>query len=541
MSTPHALGNIAQVMAERLVGTKYGPAPPKAAPAARRWKTPGDLAKDLDHTTVQTPALDLIDKELMALADGEFDRLMIFMPPQEGKSERASHRYPEWLLTHDHDLRIAIVSYADEMARRWGADIKLDAETFNGQESTIDLGLSLRADSRAAGRWQIEGGRGGVYCVGIAGSLTGKPVDFLIVDDPLKDLEQAQSARYRERAKRFWQGVAIPRLGPGSKCVLIQTRWHEGDLGGWLLQNEPGRWRVVVIPAVCESEADDLLGRKAGEAMVSARGDRKWELIRRDVGEYVWAALYQQRPAPAAGGLFKRKSFRYWQWLPSDQGRHDNMGGMRIALGDKIIYLAECWRFLTVDLAASTKTSADFTVAGVWMITLTGELVLIDGDSARLEETEHWSLIRPLRERWGADAVFVEAAMIGTTLVRDATAQGVPVAELKAETDKITRAIPASTRLDTGRLWVPAADTSTLNVRDVVDQCVQFPNAVHDDWVDVISYAARVVIAHWTGAVTSHSAERYVITDIDRAFQSQTGVDPALAPPSFKELEGRTW
>jgi hypothetical protein len=90
-------------------------------------------------------------------------------------------------------------------------------------------------------------------------------------------------------------------------------------------------------------------------------------------------------------------------------------------------------------------------------------------------------------------------------------------------------------------LWVPAGDTSTLIVRDVIDQCVQFPNAVHDDWVDVISYAARVVIAHWTGAVTSVITARYQVTDTDRAFQAQTGVDPALPAPTFKELEGRTW
>lgn len=538
--TPGAVESIGEAIAAKLIGTKYGPPLPPKVEAGRRWRTPGDLARTLNNTTIQTPALDLIDSELVALAEGDHDRLMIFMPPQEGKSERASHYFPEWLLTHDHDLRIAIVSYADEMARRWGADIKLDAETFDGDESTIDLGLTLRADSRAAGRWQIDGGRGGVYCVGIAGSLTGKPVDWLIIDDPLKDLEQAQSARYRERAKRFWQGVAVPRLGPGSKCVVIQTRWHEDDLAGWLMRNEPGRWKIVVIPAVSEAD-DDLLGRPVGEPMISARGDRNWANIRHDVGEYVWAALYQQRPAPAAGGLFKRKSFRYWQWLPSDSFRHDQLGGMRIALGDKIVYLSECWRFLTVDLAASTKTSADFTVAGVWMITLDGDLVLIDGDSARLEETEHWALVRPLRERWGADVVFVESAMIGTTLVRDATEQGVPVAELKAETDKITRAIPASTRLDTGRMWIPAADTSSLIVRDVVDQCVQFPNAVHDDWVDVISYAARVVIAHWTGAVTREVTGRYQVTDTDRAFQAQTGVDPALPAPTFKELEGRTW
>lgn len=192
----------------------------------RRWATPGELAKALDPTTVQTPALDHIDRELVAVTDGEVDRLMVFMSPQEGKSVRVSHRFAEWMLINNPDMRIAIVSYADEIARRWGSDIKLDTQTDDGSDGVIDLGLRLRADSRAAVRWQIEGRRGGVYCCGVAGSLTGRPVDLLLIDDPLKDLEQAQSAAYRERAWRFWRAVAVPRLGPGSRVVIIQTRWR---------------------------------------------------------------------------------------------------------------------------------------------------------------------------------------------------------------------------------------------------------------------------------------------------------------------------
>lgn len=460
--------------------------------AGMGWPTPGDLARDLDPQTVQTPALDVIDRELVHLADGHIDRLMIFMPPQEGKSVRASQRFVEWLLHKDPDLRVAIVSYADEMARRWGSDIKLDVETFNGYEDTADLGIRLRADSRAAGRWQIEGRKGGVYCVGVGGALTGKPVDLLVIDDPIKDLEQAQSAVYRERAQRFWQAVAVPRLGPGARCVLIQTRWHEADLAGWLLANEPGRWRVVSIPAIAES-ADDPLGREPGEPMVSARGERDWAGIRASVGEYVWSALYQQRPAPAAGGLFKRAKLRFWTPMLADQSRHGRTNGRRVDLAGRALYLDDCWRFLTVDLAASTKTSADYTAAAAWAIGPDGDLVLLEAARARIEETDHWSLVRPLRERWAADTVFVESRMFGTTMVIDATRAGVPVAELKADTDKVTRALPATARADAGRLWLPTGESST----DVVDELLAFPNGAHDDYVDVVSYAARAAAAHW--------------------------------------------
>jgi predicted phage terminase large subunit-like protein len=503
----------------------YAPAPARP----RRWATPGRLAVALDKTTVQTPALDLIDAELVALADDpDRDRLMICMPPQEGKSERCSRRFPEWLLDQDHDLRIAVVSYADEMARRWGGAIKRDAE-MHGPESIIDLEIRLREDSRAAGRWNVKDGRGGVYCVGIAGSLTGKPVDWLIIDDPFKNMEQAQSPIYQERFISFYQNVAIPRLAPGAKILLVTTRWHESDAAGWLHKHEPGRWRTITIPAVAESE-DDVLGRRIGEPMVSARGERNWSEIKASVGDYTWAALYQQRPAPAAGGLFKRGSLRYWRWLSLDRNRHDSMDGNRIAVGARDAYLADCWRFITMDLAASTKTSADYTVAAVWAITLEGDLVLLDGDSGRIEESGHWEMVKPLRERWSADTVFVESRMFGTTFVIDATKAGVPVKELKAETDKITRALPASARADTGRLFLPALDSSTLDVRKIVNELVQFPNGAHDDWVDVISYAARVVIAHWTGdqqelIPAQRSGSR---TDVDRAFRAQTGRDDLL-------------
>lgn len=456
-------------------------------PARERWPTPGALAKALDAATVQTPALTLIDTELVRLADGPGDRLMVFMPPQEGKSVRVAQRFVEWLLVQNRNLRVAIVSYSDEIARRWGSDIKLDALTYDGAESAINLDLRLRDDTRAAGRWQIDGHAGGVYCVGVGGSLTGRPVDVLVIDDPIKDLEQAQSPKYRERALRFWRAVAVPRLGPGSKVVLIQTRWHEADLGGQLLREEPDRWRVVSIPALAEAD-DDPLGRNIGEPMVSARGQRDWDGIRRSVGEYVWSALYQQRPAPAEGGIFTRSKFRFWHPMSSSDDRQ------RIDLAGRAMPLDACWCFATVDLAASTRTSADYTAVAAWAVTPDADLVLLDMERKRIGEEQHWPLVRRVRERWGCDAVYVESRMFGTTLVRDAALENVAVVELRADTDKLTRALPASSRLDAGRLWVPAGAPW---LDDYLDELAGFPNAAHDDQVDVTAYAARVVSANF--------------------------------------------
>lgn len=467
----------------------------------RRWASPLDMAAALDKTIVRTPALNLINDALVRVANGEIDRLMVSMPPQEAKSTTVSRWYPEWLLSNvDPAMRIIMISYSDEIARRWGSDVKRDFETFNGDEGTTDLGVRLRSDSRAAGRWQIEGHRGGMLCAGVAGSVTGRPAEVILIDDPIKDLEQAQSLTYRERFQRFWQAVAVPRLGPGARVVLVQTRWHENDAAGWLLQNEGrkeagGRWTVINIPAQAEDD-NDPLGRNPGEYMISARGDRDWEGIKKSVGAYVWSALYQGRPAPAEGGLFKRLWWRHW--TPAVQTGVSE----RLNLGGKVFDLNDCWRFATIDLAASTRTSADFTVVSAWARTIAGDLVLLDRLRARIGEADHFTHVRPLVERWRLDTVFVEASQHGTTLVREAAHAGIPISPLHAELDKFSRALPASAWASAGRIWLPAGATW---LREFVDEAAAFPNGSHDDQVDTLAYAVRVAVTKAAPALPAPS------------------------------------
>ena len=402
-------------------------------------------------------------------------------------SERASHWFPLWVLVDNPDLRIAIVSHDAELARGWGSAIKDNIEQFNGDEGTIDLGLRLRDDSRAKGRWHVEGRRGGLYCVSIGGSLTGRAVDLLIIDDPISNLEQAQSEAYRKRAHRFWQGVAVPRMGPHTKTILIQTRWHEDDLAGKLLATEGdrakgGKWQVISIPAQCEDEATDPLGRKLGEYMVSTRGRTRqdWDERKKDLGSYVWAALCQQRPAPAEGGLFKRMWWRYFT-------HHDGW----LTLGPRSYRVADCWRFATVDLAASTRASADWTVISAWARTISGDLVLLDRVRAHIGENAHFDAARPLVQRWQLDTLFVERSQYGMTLTREAANEGVPINPVDAESDKLTRALPASRWVERGRVWLPSA-AGWLD--EWIGEHAGFPNASHDDQVDTLSYAVRVAI-----------------------------------------------
>jgi hypothetical protein len=316
-----------------------------------QWSTPGGLARHMDPKTVQTAALDLLDDSLADVADGRCPRLIWSMPPQEGKSERASRRFPLWLLTRNPELRIAIVSYELGVARRWGRAIRNDIAEHP------ELGLAVRADTSAAHEWQLEGHLGGVYSVGIGGALTGRPVDLLLVDDPLKGRKEADSPTYRNACKDFYTDTARTRLAPGAPVVIIQTRWHEDDLSGWLLSGPSGHeWRYVNVPAQAEDNSDPL-GRRPGEYLVSARGRTAadWEMTRRDVGARTWAALYQGRPAPAEGGLFKRS---HWRWYTAPRAIRREDGTMWVHGADEVI---QSW-----DLAFKDTKASDFVVGQVW-------------------------------------------------------------------------------------------------------------------------------------------------------------------------------
>lgn len=473
----------------------------------RLWATPGDLAVDLDPTVNQTRALKVVDQRLVDLANGKGKpRLMVFMPPQEGKSQRVSRRWVEWLLNRDPTLRIGIVSYEKEIATRWGREVKRDIATYP------ELGIEIQADSRAADRWHTTFG-GGVYSVGIGGALTGQALDVLIIDDPLKGRAEAESKATRDMNWDWWESVGSTRLSPRGIVVLMMTRWHEDDLAGRLLKREPGEWDVLSIPAIAKQK--DPLGRRFGVELASATKKpgffRKTKLLRSD---YVFNSIYQQSPTNADGGTFKRSDWRYWKAATDDdQLATFWLDGMPVAIND-------CFRFVTIDLAASLKSRADWTVASAWAITPSGDMLLLDRVRERSAPSGHFDLITPLRQRWLGpyDVVYVESRMFGTTMVYNAGRNGVPIQELEADVDKLTRAIPAADMQRQHRLWLPSNVTW---LDEWLDEHAEFPNGEYDDQVDTTGYAARVALAHWvsrfhdTSSVVASGGSASNKTDLD--------------------------
>lgn len=482
---------------------------------------PADLYRVLERDAREVPYLRLIDDHLTAIRDGDLDRLIITIGPQLGKSQRASRTFPTWMLLDNPDRRITLASYESEIATRWGRAVRTDILSNDGTDNTVDLGLRIRSDTWAANRWQLDGHRGGMYCVGVNGALTGVPSDLMVIDDPHKNREEANSAVYRERVWNWWTSTARTRLAPGAPVVIILTPWHEDDIRGRLLNESGDKWTLLNIPALSEGDGDPL-GRPEGVWLETTRGTtpQQWEQTKEEVGERDFAALYQGRPTPAAGGLFKRKHFRYWEatadpWTVRIPGRPGPDEDLRIA-----------FRFLTVDLAASTRTSADWTVAAAWAVAGTGELLLLDLARAQVNPEDHWAeVVGPLSARWNAK-IFVEGSQYGTDLVYTAARKGALIEAVHPDRDKYSRAVPAATRMAQGMVLFPPAVHWLPGFEDEV---LQFPMATHDDQVDVLSYAHRVVGEVWVPPESTSPRPAQAPEVVRQAFGTG-GVDISSTP-----------
>jgi predicted phage terminase large subunit-like protein len=256
----------------------------------------------------------LLIKELEAVTRGETDRLLVCMPPGAAKSTYASILFPCWYLGSNPDHCLIAASHTQELGEKWGRRVR----NLINEHATI-LGVGLSQDSQAAGRWETD--RDGEYfAAGVGGAIAGRRADLVVIDDPVRSREDADSELVREKTWDWYKSDLYTRLKPGGRIVLIQTRWHEADLAGMLLEEATrggDQWKVISLPAICEAD-NDPLGRKQGEALWP-----EWENLenldrkRRAVGPREWSALYQQRPAPEDGDYFKAEWFRGYDTAPA--------------------------------------------------------------------------------------------------------------------------------------------------------------------------------------------------------------------------------
>lgn len=400
-----------------------------------------------------------IAEHLEAIERGDIDRLMIFMPPRHGKSELASRRFPAWYLGRNPTKQVIAASYNSDLATDFGRDVR--NIVASPEFGDVFRSVSLRPDSKAADRMNTN--RGGVYiAAGVGTATTGRGAHLGLIDDPFKDREDADSETQREKVWNWYRSTFYTRLMPGGAIVLIQTRWHEDDLAGRLLDSQASEWTVLELPAI----------DKAGAALWPEWYDvPALERIKNSIGPREWSALYQQRPQPDEGTFFQREWLRGWDIRPA----HMNIYG-------------------SSDYAV-TEDGGDFTVHRVWGVDHQDRLYRLDGWRGQTASDRWIEEKLDLIAKWKPLAWFGEGGVIQKAvepmLIKRMRERNVwcRMEWIPSIHDKPTRARGFQARAAMGQVRMePGAD---------IGEFLAFPAGKHDDEVDVASLMGRALdMAH---------------------------------------------
>lgn len=441
------------------------------------------------------PHLKLLSKKIVQAATVPNTRLIVTMPPRHGKSELISRFTPAWYLGRFPDRKIILASYSDTFAASWGRA----AREIMEQVGEPVFGVRVNQEAKGGQLWEIKqpaGSRslrsGIMVTAGVGGGITGKGANLAIIDDPIKNAEDAQSKVIRDKQEDWWKSTMRTRLQPGGSVILVMTRWHEDDLAGRFLQDDEEGWELINFPAICEvpdgedpEQWRDALGREKGEAL--------WpemypvpilERTQRAMGNYWFGAMYQQRPAPAEGNLFKRQHLRRYEGNPH---------GVLQLHGDdesRVFDPGYGLKFMTVDAAGSSKEDSDFTVCSTWAVTPQHDLVWLDCEWVKFESLDIGGFIERKFREWRPQIIGVERIGFGLTVIQELLRKGLPIIRLEPNTDKVSRALPAVARTEEHRVYLPQ---QAEWVGPAIEQMAGFPNATNDDIVDTVSYAALML------------------------------------------------
>jgi len=431
-----------------------------------------------------------IAEKLEAVERGEIDRLMIFMPPRHGKSELASKRFPAWCLGRNPKRQIIAASYNSDLASDFGRNVRnIVAAPEFGQ---VFNDVSLAPDSQAANRMNTN--KGGTYvAAGVGTAVTGRGADIALIDDPFKDREEADSERRRETVWDWYRSTLYTRLMPGGAIVLIQTRWHEDDLAGRLLEQEGDQWDVLELPAI------DTRGQALWPEWYDVPALTR---IKDTIGPREWSALYQQQPQPDEGTYFQREWFTEW----------------------KAGELPPMNYYGTSDYATKDG-QGDYTVHRVWGVDQHGTLYRIAGWRDQTT-SDVWierklDLIKEYKPlAWFGEAGVIKNA-IEPMLLRRMQERKVycRLEWLSSISDKPSRARGFQARAAMGKVrFEPGADIS---------EHLMFPAGKHDDDVDCSSLIGRALDEMHPAIVKTKPVVQ--------------GPNDRWHKPKRKELSGSVW
>ena len=405
----------------------------------------------------------VIAEKLELIAQGKLKRLIVNMPPRHSKSEFASYLMPAWFLGRNPKLKIIQATHNTELAVRFGRKVRDLLE--DPQYKDVFPHSELKADSKAAGRWETEQG-GEYFAAGVGAAVTGRGADLFIIDDPHSEQDALSQSAF-DNAFEWYTSGPRQRLQPGGAIIVVMTRWGMKDLTGRLLKAQGNdilsdTWEVVEFPAIMPSNEplwpefwgkDDLLAVKASLP----------------VGK--WNAQWQQQPTAAEGAIVKREWWNEWE--------NDKPPSIK--------YIMQSY-----DTAFSKKETADYSAITTWGVFNPEDggadhIILLDGRRGRWNFPELKEVAGEEYEYWEPDMVIIEAKASGTPLTDELRRAGIPVMNYTPGKgrDKVTRMHMVAPLFEAGMVWAPEKKFAD----EVIEECAAFPNGDHDDYVDSMTMA----------------------------------------------------
>lgn len=403
-------------------------------------------------------------------------RLMIFSPPRHGKSELVSRKLPAYIFGRDPDASVMAASYAADLAMLMNRDVQriIDSERYRDLYPETRLaGKNIRTAAsgtylRNSDMFQIVGHRGMYRGAGVGGGITGMGGTYIIIDDPVKNREEANSATVREKIWDWYASTLYTRLEKDACLLITMTRWHEDDLAGRLLERMKSgtgdAWEVLSLPAVCEEEHGDYDIRRPGEALWPGKySERDLQNIKETIGSYEWSALYQQRPQPATGTIFKREWMnQFYTELPQ--------------LNMEI----QSWDLPFVKSEQSAKCAC------LVMGRSGSRIYIIDLLNDKMEFAENVTAIRTMTAKHPkARAKVIENKANGPALVSLLSKKIAGIVEFNPKGGKEERALSVTPYFEAGNIFFPDPARAPW-VHDLIEDLVGFPSGRYKDTVDAL-------------------------------------------------------
>jgi len=410
---------------------------------------------------------ELMARKFEEIADGKTKRLIINMPPRHTKSEFASFLLPAWYLGRFPNRKIIQCSNTAELAVGFGRKVR----NLVGSESYAKIfpNVSLRSDSKAAGRWATNA-NGDYFAIGVGGTVTGKGADLLIIDDPHSEQEAALASSdpsVFDKVYEWYTSGPRQRLQPGGSIVVVMTRWSKRDLTGKICQamvdRDGDEWEIISLPAIKRNEKPLWPEFWSYEEL---------DKLRIELPLSKWQAQYQQDPTSEEGALVKREWWQLWDKEtppPCD-------------------YIIQSW-----DTAFTKSERADYSACTTWGIFYLNEnkddanIILLDAFKERMEFPTLKQRAMDMYKDWQPDSFIVEAKASGAPLIFELRRMGIPVQEFTPTrgNDKISRVNSVSDLFASGKVWAPPKRWA----EEVIEELAAFPNSDHDDLVDSTTQA----------------------------------------------------